>query len=181
MDAATKPGQVIFLNGTSSSGKTTLARALQEALPRGLSSSVRRPICQSAAGGRSLNDQAALAPVVHRLSSRASTPHAAAVALAGNNIIVDHVLQDTSWVASCVRAFRGIETLFIAVRCPLDELERRENERGDRIKGLARSQYDGIHSCGIYDLELGHVSRVAGGMRGAGARLPGLPRAADGL
>ena len=37
---------------------------------------------------------------------------------------------------------------------PLDVLEARERERGDRLIGLARWQYDRVHHGKRYDLEL---------------------------
>ncbi len=48
---------------------------------------------------------------------------------------------------------RPEDVLFVGVRCPLDELERRERARGDREAGLASLQYDLVHAHGDYDLE----------------------------
>ena len=42
----------------------------------------------------------------------------------------------------------------VGVFAPLDVLEARERERGDRLIGLARWQYDRVHRGKRYDLEL---------------------------
>ena len=57
-------------------------------------------------------------------------------------------------MAPCVTAFEGIEVFFVAVRCPLEILERREKTRGDRREGMARYQHQQVHSHGIYDIEV---------------------------
>jgi chloramphenicol 3-O phosphotransferase len=44
--------------------------------------------------------------------------------------------------------------LFVGLRLPLAEAERRERERGDRGPGGAVAWYDLVHAHGIYDLEL---------------------------
>ena len=43
---------------------------------------------------------------------------------------------------------------FVAVRCPLDVLEQREQQRQDRTLGQARAQLDLVHAHGVYDLEV---------------------------
>jgi Chloramphenicol phosphotransferase-like protein len=42
--------------------------------------------------------------------------------------------------------------LFVGVDCPLEELERRERERGDRSPGQAKWQYEHIHGHATYDI-----------------------------
>ena len=43
--------------------------------------------------------------------------------------------------------------LFVGVRCPLEELERRERGR-NRDQGLARRQFDIVHAHKVYDVEV---------------------------
>ena len=62
----------------------------------------------------------------------------------GNNLIVDHVLELPSWLTECVEYLNKFYVFFVAVRCPLEELEKREEKR-DRQKGLARSQFNRIY------------------------------------
>ena len=77
----------------------------------------------------------------------------AAMARAGNNLIVDDVLIEnevveyTALLADCNFRTEG-------VYAPLDVLEARERERGDRLIGLARWQYDRVHQGMTYDLEI---------------------------
>ena len=78
----------------------------------------------------------------------------AAKANLGNRVIVDHVLAQSAWLEECVTLFDGLEVIFVGVHCPLEELERREINRGDRQIGLTRYQYRQVHAHGIYDIEL---------------------------
>jgi chloramphenicol 3-O phosphotransferase len=145
-------GNVIYLNGASSSGKTTIAKELQKAAREPyLHASIDAFLHQLPAS--ILEDHAALARELPRLLA-AFNSSSAAIARAGNNVIVDSVLQEPSWVAPCVMAFEGLEVLFVAVRCSLEALENREIERGDRHRGMARYQYDRVHLHGIYDVEV---------------------------
>jgi chloramphenicol 3-O phosphotransferase len=147
-----RTGNVIFLNGASSSGKTTIAKELQKA--------GREPYLHVSIDAflhqlplSALEDQAALFREFPRLLAGFNSS-SAAIARAGNNIIVDSVLEEPSWVAPCVKAFEGLEVLFVAVRCSLEALERREMERGDRRRGMARYQYERVHFHGTYDVEV---------------------------
>ena len=145
-------GNVIYLNGASSSGKTSIAKELQRA--------AREPYLHVSVDGflhqlpqSVLADHRALARELPRLIAGFHSS-AAAIARAGNNIIVDSVLQEPSWVVPCAQAFQGLDVLFVAVRCSLETLERREVERGDRHRGMARYQHDRVHSHGTYDVEV---------------------------
>jgi chloramphenicol 3-O phosphotransferase len=80
---------------------------------------------------------------------------AAAIARAGNLVIVDDVLEENPpWVESLLELFDGLEVVFVGVRCPFEELERRERGRGDRREGMARLQFDQVHSRAIYDVNV---------------------------
>ena len=79
---------------------------------------------------------------------------AASIARAGNWIIVDHVLENPKWLDECVELFDGMEVIFVGLHCPLEELERRERERGDRQKGLARYQFERVHAHDVYDIQV---------------------------
>jgi chloramphenicol 3-O phosphotransferase len=147
-----KPGKVIVLNGPSSSGKTSIAKALQRALDDVyLHVSIDAFLHQLP--DAVLADQTALARAFPRLFAGFNAANAALVH-AGNNLIIDVVLQEPSWVSPCVKAFDGLEAIFVGVRCALDVLEDRERARGDRKLGLARYQHDRVHSHGVYDIEV---------------------------
>ena len=71
----------------------------------------------------------------------------------GNNLIVDDVM-----LADEIAEYRVLLADFtlhaIGVLAPLDVLEQRERDRGDRRAGLARWQYDRVHRGKRYDLEI---------------------------
>ena len=148
---ADRPGKVIFLNGASSSGKTTLAKELQSAVQRpylhvSLDAFLHRLPAMF------LKDAAFARDLPRLLAGFYAS--SAAIARAGNDVVVDTVLQEPSWVGPCVIAFDGLEVVFVAVRCSLEALEDRERTRGDRQGGMARYQHDRVHSHGIYDVEV---------------------------
>ena len=51
----------------------------------------------------------------------------------GNPVIFDHVLHDRAMQESCRQAFAGLDVFAVGVTCPIDVLEARERERGDRV------------------------------------------------
>lgn len=153
-----QPTSVIFLNGASSSGKTTLGRALQRALDRPffyLSSDqlveanilpdVDRQAQQGERAWRIIRPR--FFDGFHR--------SIAAFAGAGNPLIVEHVLEFKEWFEDCVQLLAPFDVFFVGVHCSLVELERRERERGNRTVGEGRSHLlDGVHSWGPYDIEV---------------------------
>lgn len=165
----TKAGHIIFLNGPSSAGKTSIARVLQHRLSEpylhmaldtflGMfpSNFVETAGSSSEIPSAPDRDEAIaiyLTPVAERLIS--GYHHAvAACALVGNNLIVDHVLLERQWLRECVALLANVTVFFVGVHCPLQALEAREGTRGDRVPGLARAQFDRVHAHGIYDLEV---------------------------
>ncbi|MGM0640520.1 MAG: phosphotransferase-like protein, partial [Thermotogota bacterium] len=50
--------------------------------------------------------------------------------------------------------FSDCPVFYVGVFCPLEELIRREEERGDRPKGLAEKQYKFVHKGIDYDVEV---------------------------
>ena len=73
---------------------------------------------------------------------------------AGNNLIVEHIIEDESWIPRLLRLLGSLDVFFVGVRCPLHELERRERERGDRRIGEAKSDYAITHTFALYDMEV---------------------------
>ena len=77
----------------------------------------------------------------------------AAMARAGNNLIVDDVLLEDE-MTEYAALLADVTFHAVGVFAPLDVLEARERERGDRLIGLARWQYDRVHHGKRYALEL---------------------------
>ena len=77
----------------------------------------------------------------------------AAMAQQGNNLIVDDVLLGRE-KAEYSKLLAAFEVFRVGVFAPLDILEARERQRGDRLIGLARWQFDRVHKDMEYDLEV---------------------------
>ncbi len=169
-------GNIIILNGTSSSGKTVIAKALQEILDgyyihtgldhylervpdkfnlvaAGISPSVVDGLLWVTPDGGTHISEIRIGPEGLRLLSGMYGAYAA-LAAAGNNLIVDDVIFDSRVLEQAVRHLHPFRTLLVAVKCPYEIAERREQERGDRFLGLAKAHYDLVHSHGVYDLEV---------------------------
>lgn len=78
----------------------------------------------------------------------------AAYASAGNNLIVEHILDTAGWLDDLVMLLAPFEVFFVGLHCPLPELVRREEARGDRRIGSAEQDHNMIHRGLRYDLEL---------------------------
>jgi len=152
---ADRGGQVILLHGASSSGKSTLARTLQAMLSEPfwhvsidhLRDAGVLPSARIASGEfqwRSL--RADFFDGFHR--------SLAAYASAGNNLIVEHILDTDGWLNDLVALLAPFEVFFVGLHCPLAELVRREAARGDRRIGSAEQDHHMIHRGLRYDLEL---------------------------
>lgn len=149
---------VILLNGASSSGKTTLARALQRALNEpflyfssdqlvaaGVLPEVDRIGTTGPRAWRNLRPQ--FFDGFHRAT--------AGLAAAGNSLIVEHVIEFRSWYDDLLELLVDCDVFYVGVECPLPELERRERERGDRFIGEGRSHLEeGVHTWGPYDIRI---------------------------
>lgn len=148
-------GKVILLNGASSSGKSTLAQALQAALdePFWHFSIDHLIAARTLPKGRIDSGE---------FSWREIRPHffegfhrcLPALAEAGNNLIVEHIVETEDWMHRLLRLLQPFDVFFVGLHCPLPELERREIGRGNRKIGEARSDFEITHTFGIYDFEL---------------------------
>lgn len=142
-------GKIVFLNGVSSSGKSTLANELVKLMPNYFHMSLDDfDLFIEKMEDRDNNH---LIPVeteyfFHRTIAMFSDR--------GINIIVDHILHDNFTRGDCFKVLADYPVLFIGVHCTLEELERREKIRGDRNIGQAKRQLEYVHKSEIYDLEL---------------------------
>ncbi|MEV5314424.1 AAA family ATPase [Streptomyces sp. NPDC052610] len=143
-------GLVILLNGTSSSGKSSIAAELLCLLdepcfhmPVDAFHAMRSPVPVP---------PERLDTVLHR-TWQGYHRAVAGMAAAGNDVVMDHVLSAEWRLADCLSLFVPQDVVFVGVHCPLEELERRERERGDRPPGLAARQLRQVHAHGVYDIE----------------------------
>lgn len=146
---------IILLHGASSSGKSTIARALQARLSL--------PFWHISIDH--LRDAGVLPSDRFKSGEfdwKAARPaffdgfHAslAAYAQAGNNLILEHILEDDTWPDQLRVLFAPFDVYFVGVHCPVDILEAREKARGDRPVGSARKDFETIHIGKTYDLEV---------------------------
>ncbi len=75
-----------------------------------------------------------------------------AIASAGNNIIVDHIVEYSEWLADLVFLLKDFDVFYVGLTCDLCELERREIQRGDRYIGESKEHLEVVHSFSQYDL-----------------------------
>lgn len=172
------PGNVIFLNGSSSAGKTTLALMLQQILPEpyqhialdqfrdglpGRYRGLNAP--EGAPGDLGLN----VVPVSRhgqlmtevrfgRHGERVLSGMRRAIAAfahAGNHVIIDDLLFKPEYLQDYAVALTGLNTWLIGVRCSIDVVNARESQRSGRFPGTATSHFHQVHAHGAhYDLEV---------------------------
>jgi chloramphenicol 3-O phosphotransferase len=148
------PGPIILLNGTTSSGKTSIAEQLLEILDEPyFHLGVDAINAMRAKRQTSELPPAELDLVLTR--TRAGFHRAVAgMARAGNSVIADLVLSEQWRLVDCLDVMAGCEVVFVGVHCPAGELARREQARADRPPGLALAQLDQVHAHGVYDIEI---------------------------
>lgn len=166
-----KPTQVIVLNGGSSSGKSTIARELQEMLPApwltfGVDSFIEALPPSLADGGalEYLPDGQIVVRDEFRTLEAAWIVGVAAMARAGARIILDEAfLGGGESQARWRDGLRGLTVLWAGVHCAPEVAARREAGRADRIPGMAGKQADLVHIGVDYDVEVDTTSTGAHG------------------
>lgn len=154
---------MIVVNGGSSSGKSTLVRALQDLLVEPwLAASIDDLVDALPAALRASAEGFDVAPGGHvhvgtelaRLEAAWRTG-IAATARAGAPVVLDDVFLGG---AASQRRWResltGLPVAWVGVRCAPHEAARREGLRGDREAGMAARQADDVHRGVDYDVEV---------------------------
>lgn len=170
-------GRIVILNGAPRSGKSTIARAMQESLPgswlnlgvdgqnAALPAALRPGI-----GLRPGGERPELEPVVVRLY-QALYDTIAAHACAGFDVVADlghHDAYSTPLgiLPRSARQLAGLDALLVGVRCPIEVIMARRNAdpqngfyaAGPGIPGPVQRWQDAVHQPGIYDLEVDTAS-----------------------
>ena len=177
-------GKIILLNGSSSAGKTTIARMLQQlyrepwqhiALDQfrdGMADRFRglnAPPGDS--GARGLN----VVPVerdgdrvteirfgdVGRRVLRGMRRSIATFASEGNHVIVDDLMFEKSFLLDYLDVLNGLNVTFAGIRCDLAVVNAREATRPGRFPGTATSHFHTVHAHCIYDVEVDTTNSTA--------------------
>jgi chloramphenicol 3-O phosphotransferase len=160
--------KIVLLNGVGSSGKSSIAKALQgitgrpflhvqmdsfiDMLPQALQDHPDGFTYEMTHDGGKPSAVIRTGPIGARLLR--GMRHAIAVMAAeGNDLIVDDVLCDSE-MPEYQALLAPFDLHLVGVFAPLDVLEARERSRSDRMVGLARWQYDRVHKGIDYDLEV---------------------------
>jgi len=158
--------RVVLINGVSSAGKGSLARALQaitetpflhvqmdaflEMLPAPMFGSREGYIFESALEDGKPVTAIHTGPMMAMLM-RGMRRSVAAMAAEGADVIVDDVMWGDDF-ADYQAVMAPFEFRAVGLKAPLEVIEERERRRGDRTLGLARWQYERVHQGVDYDL-----------------------------
>ncbi|MGW0252233.1 chloramphenicol phosphotransferase CPT family protein [Nocardia goodfellowii] len=166
--------RVILLNGTSSAGKTTLARAIQDEsdapfvywgidtlfglVPPNWGGGRDGPLSRDGFWYDRTGHDADGHPLMvvryghigHRML-RSACAAAAEFARGGDHLVIDEMLLAPELLPMWMEALAGLDVQLVGVTCPLDVAEQRELVRGKTI-GLARGHFRTVHEHGYpYD------------------------------
>ena len=155
--------EAIVLNGGSSSGKSSLARCLQDLLgPNWLTLGVDDLVRALPGGDQNSADQQSIdfkadgsitVGADFRRAEAAWYQGLAAIARYGTGLIIDEVfLGGRASQERLAEALSDLTVLWVGVRCDPEVAAAREGERPDRIVGMARLQAEQVHKGVVYDL-----------------------------
>ncbi len=164
---------VIFLNGTSSAGKTSIVQHLQAQLDQPfmhvgidhflfmLPSRYRMDGAESHLGycfARQDDHEGAKISISkgsygHKVNAamRSSMQH---LLTQGFNLIIDEVLFAEDDFHAYLELLQDYKVFFVAVKPPVDVAAEREKARGSRMLGLARGVYDDVYRNKTFDIEI---------------------------
>ncbi len=144
--------QIILINGASSSGKSTLCKALQEHLAEPYIHLEEDRFVYDTYHPRYL-----VSGVVEGIFAKTMTGYyrsLRAFVSAGHNVLADTGFYSKDLVRQCAAELAGLPVWLVGVHCSLAELERREAQRADRSVGTSREQFESIHAHVVYDVEV---------------------------
>jgi chloramphenicol 3-O phosphotransferase len=165
-------GQIVILNGTPRSGKSSIAGAIQRTfegawMNLGVDGFMRmtperyRPGIGLRPGGER-PDLEPLIVILYRAMYEAIAAHSRL----GLNVVVDVGHHDAyaaprGILPDCARRLRGLPVLFVGVRCPIETvMERRRatwgvgNADDGSVPPPVRLWQQAVHTPGLYDLEV---------------------------
>ncbi|NMO53639.1 AAA family ATPase [Actinoplanes sp. TBRC 11911] len=166
------PGRIVLLNGTSSSGKSSVARSLLQTLD-----TPWFHLSVDAFGEMRALVRVPEADIDAMLARTRAGFHraVAGMAAAGNDVVVDHLFSEPWRLDDCLTLFEPFDVVFVGLHCSAAELTRRELARGDRTPGQAAAQLALVHAHRRYDLELDTTALNADSAARIGAFLRSRP------
>ncbi len=168
-----KPGIVIVLNGPSAAGKSSLQKSVQRLAPVpylniGIDNFFNDLFpdehgklgCKAQADfGNDLRWVTIADNLVYLHVGPAGQKiikgmHKAIAAYAktGNNVVVDYIMYEQSWMCDLLHELQGCPVYMIGVTVPLDVCKAREQALSTSPIGHAGSHYDTVHVGNSYDL-----------------------------
>jgi chloramphenicol 3-O phosphotransferase len=158
------PAKIIVLNGTSSSGKSSLARAL---LPRlatptqHLQLDAFRAMEQNDYWDDWQHEAPAAIALKHAALCRAMHAALGEFARHGIGVVFDTVLWHREDWRYLLEDLDTLPVYLVGIHCELAEISRREQVRADREIGLAAGQFKAIHTGKVYDFQVDTTSSSA--------------------
>ena len=165
------PGRIVVLNGISAAGKSTLARGLQDGWPEpflhvgldALTATMPNRFLgdgpEADLGARWVTDgdgrlQRVDAGVFGERLLRGLPRWAAALADAGNHVVLDDVLLYPWRVPDVAAVMAGRDAHFVEVRCGIETARARARARGDGTSAMVDAYYAATYAHDDYDLRI---------------------------
>ena len=145
---------VIVLNGTSSAGKSAIARAFQEIAPRlflNFSIDTILGTLPRSAIDR-ITRSADISDLRYPELARAFYACVRELLGLGHDLVIDNAVTARYQAELLLSATASHHVLLVGVRCSAATLRERERQRGDRRPGLAEQQLERIDAWLEYDL-----------------------------
>lgn len=170
MEQMNTPGQIVILNGAPRSGKSSIARVIQETfegawMNLGVDVFMRATPRKHQPGmglrpGEAGHPVAPLVPVLMAAAYESIAAHSRC----GLNVVVDVGHHDAAVLADCARRLDGLPVLFVGVRCPIEVIMARRaaseaghylvGATGDAVPEPVRRWQEQVHGPWSYDLEV---------------------------
>ena len=146
---------VILLNGPSSSGKSTLSRALQERIA--VEKNRQYGIISIDDFMKIATDETIYEDDVFEINEDMCRA-AAEILKESSGVIIDHVITSQRIFEQLVDLLGKFQIRTVHVSCPLEVLLQREQARGNRCIGSAESSYTYLYPQDGYDLTVDNAA-----------------------
>lgn len=140
---------VVVLNGVSSSGKSSIAKELQALMDRPWLHVQIDDFFRMLPLQRQLGQKGSLRLLQGAIKATSALAHSG-VPMIFDTVLAVGQLSSDAWGG----LFAGVPVLLVGVHAPLEVLEEREKQRGDRYVGQAKAQLAVVHEGWTYGLEL---------------------------